>query len=51
MTGKNKQEDYAEQISEIVRNFVQVWIKFESMLHSKLLELPNHSGGDNTTGG
>ena len=50
MTDKSKQENYAEQISEIVRNFVQVWIKFESMLHSKLLELPKHRGDDNTTG-
>ena len=41
MTDKSKQEKYAEQISEIVHNFVQLWIKFESMLHEKLLELQN----------
>ena len=50
MTNEGKQEKYSEQISEIVRNFVQVWIKFESMLHIKLLELQNHSGSDNNIG-
>ncbi len=46
MTDEGKQENYAEQISEIVRNFVQVWIKFESMLHNELLELRNRRGWD-----
>lgn len=51
MKNEGKQENYDEQISEIVRNFVQVWIKFESMLHNKKLELQNRHGNDNTTGG
>ncbi len=49
MTAKSKQEKYDEQISEIVRNFVQIWIKFESMLHNELLELQNHHSKKNTT--
>ena len=50
MTDKSSQQQYDDQISEIVRNFVQVWIKFESMLHNELLELQNNSDRDNPAG-
>lgn len=49
MTDKGKQEKYADQISEIVHNFVQVWIKFESMLHEKLLELQKQQGDNSSS--
>ena len=50
MTDKSQQQKYEEQISEIVHNFVQIWINFEAMLHDELLELQNHNNKDNATG-
>jgi DNA-binding MarR family transcriptional regulator len=50
MIDEGKQQKYDEQISEIVRNFVQVWIKFEAMLHNKKLELQIRDGIDNNVG-
>jgi len=44
MTEESSRNNYEDQIAGIVRNFVRVWIKFESIVHSELLELQNRSG-------
>ena len=49
MTGENNHYSYDNQVAGIVRNFVQVWIKFESIVHNELLELQNrHGESDNS---
>jgi DNA-binding MarR family transcriptional regulator len=47
MSEESSRDNYAEQIAGIVRNFVQVWIKFESIVHGELLELQNRHGESN----
>lgn len=44
MTEESSRNTYEGQIAGIVRNFVKVWIKFESIVHGKLLELQNRNG-------
>ncbi len=40
-----KKNDYADRITALVQDFVQVWTKFEAMLHSKLARSQPHLQG------
>ncbi len=40
-----QQKAYADQVTAMVHGFVQVWIKFEAMVHEKLAENQNRPGG------
>lgn len=40
-----KKNDYAGQIAALVQDFVQVWTKFEAMLHSELARSQHHPQG------
>jgi DNA-binding MarR family transcriptional regulator len=55
MDKDTKQEAYAEQIALMIQDFVQLWTRFEAMLHSELARTNNglnelNTGGENRLG-
>lgn len=46
MAKKISQSSYADQISSMIDGFVQMWIKFESMLHKELAKTPRLDSPD-----
>ena len=51
MTEDIKQKDYADRITTLVQDFIQVWTKFEAMLHSELARSQNRPQGMSPEGG